>query len=87
VSAKDRIPKTRDRECKAVNQVRTSLREKERFANGERNRLSETREESCARGRLKNGEAGKYLAVLALRAQEGDRTRNGPASTTGVGGL
>jgi hypothetical protein len=35
VSTKAPIPKTRDRECKPVNQVRAFLREKERFANGE----------------------------------------------------
>jgi len=83
VSTKDRIPKTRDRDCKAVNQVRCLVRENERFANGERNRLSQVRDES--RRRLENGEAGKYLAVLALRAQERGRSRNGPMSTTGVG--
>lgn len=87
MSTKDPIPKTRDRECKAVNQLRRLLRENERFANGERNRLSTAREESRARGRLENGEAAKYLAVLALRAQERGRARNGPTLTIGVGEL
>jgi hypothetical protein len=87
VSTKDPIPKMQDRECEAVNQVRRPLRENERFANGERNLLSSGVQKGRVPGRTENVKAGNYLALLALRAKEGGRARNGSASTNGVGEL
>lgn len=87
MSTKEPIPKTRDRECKPVNQVRRRLRENERFANGERNLLSSRARKGLAQGRAENEKAGKSFALLVLRTEAGGHARNGLASTTGGKGF